>query len=1021
MKQYILIPLLLLIFSLGVFAQQAVKITGTVKDASGETLIGVAVVVKDKVGLGTATDMDGNYSIEVNPYSTLIFSYIGYKKQEINIENKKIVNITLLSDDNALEEVVITAAGSQRKISSTGAITTVNVKTLSTPTANLSNSLAGNVAGVISVQGSGEPGANNSEFWIRGISTFGANQGALILVDGFERPFNEINVEDIESFTILKDASATAIYGSKGANGVVLITTKRGDVGKINISAKAEYTYNTRTRTPQFVDGTTYAQLVNEALVSRNREPLYNSTELDLIKYQLDPDLYPDVDWMDILLRDGASTYRASINLNGGGSTARYFVSGSYVEEGGMYKTDAAMKDYKTNSNFERWNYRTNFDIDVTKSTLISIGVAGFQEKQNSPGLSGGIWESIVGQNPVSIPVMYSNGLVPASGVGNRTNPWVLATQTGFVENWKTVSQVNINLKQDFNFITEGLRFEGRFGFDTENRNRIARVKWPEQYKAERRRGLNGELIMNRLSGEQLLKQTASSEGVRFYNMEAELHYNRLFVEKHRLSGMLKYLQNERATTVDLGEDIVKGIPYRNQGVSGRMTYGYRDRYLVEFNFGYTGSETFKKGYQFGFFPAASVAWNIAEEAFMKKAMPWLSIAKIRYSYGEVGNDKINVRFPYLTEIGDASGYNFADIDQSYTLNGLHLSRVAANNLTWEIAKKHNIGFDLNVLNSKFSATIDVFQDTREDIYMQRKHLPGMIGISSQPWANVGKMQSKGFDGNVSYQDKLGNVEFTLRGNITYAENEILEFDEEASALPYQMTQGYRLNQTKGLVAMGLFKDYEDIRNSPKQQFGEYLPGDIKYKDVNGDGVVNDLDQVAIGATATPSLIYGLGVSALWNGFDMNVHLQGAGKASKMINGPSVYPFVDGEWGNIFTEIANPNDRWISSDISGDPATERVDAKYPRLSYGGNSNNYRGSTFWLRDSRYLRLKTVEVGYTLSKQLLYKLGMSGVRIFFIGNNLAVWDQLKLWDPELNTSNGQAYPLSKNFTLGATINF
>lgn len=1021
MKTYLLIPILLLLVSFDALAQKTIKITGKVIDDINEPLIGVSVVVKDKVGVGTSTDIDGNYTITVSPYSTLIFTYIGYTKKEINIEDKEVVNVTMKSDVSVLEEVVITAAGAQRKVSSTGAITTIDTKTLSTPTANLTNALAGNVAGVITMQKSGEPGSNNSEFWIRGISTFGANQSALILVDGFERSMNEINVEDIESFSILKDASATAIYGSKGANGVVLITTKRGDAGKVNFSAKAEYSYNTRTRTPSFVDGLTYANLVNEALVTRNKEPLYTSNELDLINYQLDPDLYPNVDWMDLLLRDGASTYRASLNISGGGSTARYFVSGSYLSEGGMYKSDAGLKDYKTNSNFERWNYRTNVDLDVTRTTLLSIGVSGYQEKKNSPGRGGDIWHSLVGQTPISIPVLYSNGLVPAYGTGNKTNPWVLATQTGFAENWKTVNQINVNIKQDLKMITDGLRFEGRFGFDTENTNYIGRIKWPEQYRAERRRDLNGNLVMNRISTEQLLTQESSSSGTRFYNLEAELHYGRLFKERHRLGGMLKYHQNERSTTQNLGEDIIRGIPYRNQGLSGRFTYGYRDRYLAEFNFGYTGSETFKKGYQFGFFPAFSVAWNIAEEDFIKNKAPWLSMLKTRYSYGEVGNDKLPVRFPYLTEIDEYPGYNFADIGQNYFIQGLHLVREAANNLGWEVAKKHNLGFDISILNNRFSANIDIFQDTREEIYMQRQHLPGMIGVNSQPWANVGKMRSKGLDGNFSYQERIGKVDITVRGNITYSENEVLEFDEASTSLPYQMTQGYRFRQQKGLIALGLFQDYDDIRNSPKQQFGEYLPGDIKYKDINGDGVINDLDRVAIGSTEVPSLIYGVGLSAQWNGFDINLHFQGAGKASKMIDGSSVYPFVDGDWGNIFTDVAIPDNRWISREISGSEATENIHAKYPRLSYGGNTNNYRASTYWQRDSRYLRLKTLEFGYSLPRNLRNRLRLGEVRFFFIGNNLFVWDKLKLWDPEMDSNNGQGYPLSRTFTLGATFNF
>lgn len=1043
-KQVYILFFLLMLFSAKVLAQQTVTVTGTVIDTAGETLPGVTISVKDNVSSGTITDNDGKFSIKVMPYSTLIFSYVGYKKQEVNIGEKRDLNIVLESD-NVLEEVVVTAAGSQRKISSTGAITTVDIKSLPTPTSNLSNSLAGNVAGVIAMQSSGEPGSNKSEFWIRGISTFGANKSALVLVDGFERDFNEINIEDIENFSILKDASATAIYGSKGANGVILITTKRGEAGKININTKLEYAYNTRTRTPEFIDGITYANMVNEALITRNREPLYTPEEIDIIRYQLDPDLYPNIDWMDVLLRDGANTYRASLNFDGGGSTARYYVSGSYVDEGGMYKTDKAMKDYRTNSSLQRWNYRTNFDMDVTKTTLVSVGVSGYLQKQNKPGLGGDIWNSVVGENPISVPILYSDGRVPTYGSGgNYTNPWVVATQTGFIENWKSVSEINVNLKQDLKFITEGLRFEGRLGLDNESNNEIKRVRWPEQWRAERRRDLDGNLVMKRISEEGLMNQRTVSSSKRKYNLELEMHYNRLFNEKHRFGGMVKFLQSENMETIERKYEIkddkitwenemeflIRGMPKRNLGLSGRATYGFMDRYLFEFNFGYTGSENFKKGHQFGFFPAFSVAWNIAEEKFIQNSIPWLTIAKIRYSYGEVGNDILNVRFPYMTEISKDREYNFAQYAQSYKLDGLRMTKVAADNLTWEVAKKHNIGFDLNILNSRFTATVDFFKDTREDIYMQRKNLPGIVGITSQPWANVGIMESKGFDGSFAYNEMLGDFNITIRGNITYAKNEVIEHDEEADALSYRMTQGYRYEQVKGLVSLGLFKDYEDIRNSPTQNFkdnGKYkdgykpMPGDIKYKDINGDGVIDDLDKVAIGATAVPNLIYGLGFSVLWKGIDFNIHFQGAGKSSKMIEGFSVYPFKEEDWGNIFTEVANPKDRWISREISGDPATENPNAKYPRLDYGNNPNNYQASTHWLRDGKYVRLKTLEIGYTFPQSLLKKSFISKARIFFLGSNLAVWDNLKLWDPELDTKNGQKYPLPKTFTAGLTLSF
>ncbi|MBC8984574.1 TonB-dependent receptor [Pedobacter sp. N36a] len=1022
MKLYY-ITLLLLFCSLMTYAQGEIEVTGMVTDVHKKPIPGVTVVVKDRAGLGTMTNEAGLYKIKTGTYSTLIFSYLGYEKQEIQVAGKTKISMVLKeSEASVLTDVVVTGTGLQKKVTVTGAITTVNVKDLRTPTGNITNALAGNVAGVIAMQGSGEPGNNRSEFWIRGISTFGANTSALVLVDGFERAFNEINVEDIESFSILKDASATAIYGSKGANGVVLITTKKGHAGKININAKTEYGYLTRTRTPEFVDGPAYAALVNEAKITRNQEPLYTDIELMLFKNGLDPDLYPNVNWQDVMLRDGANTYRAALNLDGGGSTVRYFVSGSYLEEEGMYKSDKSLKDYNTNANMSRSNYRANVDMDITKTTLLKLGVSGYLEKQNFPGLTSGIWNSLVGQSPVSTPVLYSNGLVPSYGTADRTNPWVLATQTGYREYWKNKNEINVTLEQKLDFITKGLQAIGRFAYDTNNDNNINRIKWPEQYNVERRRDRDGNLIMKRLSPERLMYQESNAWGERINMFETDLIYNTVINERHNIGALIKYNQREQRETSNVGGDIIKGIARRNMGVSGRVMYGYRDRYLAEFNFGYTGSENFKIGHQFGFFPAVSVGWNISEETFLKKNAKWLDLFKVRYSYGEVGNDNFgNIRFPYLSDIRERPGYNFGESISPNYYPGLYYAQVASDQLTWEVAKKHNLGFDLNVLGNLFSFRIDVFKDTREKIFKQRQHLPDMVGVSSDPWANVGKMESQGFDGQFNINKRINKVDFTFRGNVTYSKNKVLEFDEEANNLPYRMTQGFRYGQARGLIDLGLFQSYEEIRNSPKQMFGEYMPGDVKYKDVNGDGIINDDDVVPIGASRIPSLIYGFGFSVMWKGFDVNVHLQGAGSSSYFINGASVFPFVDGSWGNVLTEIGNPKNRWISQEISGDPATENPNAKYPRLSYGGNGNNYRASTYWLRDGAYLRLKNVELGYTLPSRLLSSIHMNKARIYLMGYNLAVWDSLKIWDPELGSGSGMNYPISKTITLGLTMNF
>ncbi|MDD2312988.1 MAG: SusC/RagA family TonB-linked outer membrane protein, partial [Petrimonas sp.] len=479
--------------------------------------------------------------------------------------------------------------------------------------------------------------------------------------------------------------------------------------------------------------------------------------------------------------------------------------------------------------------------------------------------------------------------------------------------------------------------------------------------------------------------------------------------------------------TSGIGGDIMEGIARRHQGVAGNLSYGYKNRYLFNFNFGYNGSENFAKGHQFGFFPAYSAAWNIAEEQFVKDRIDWLGMLKLRYSYGEVGTDNSSSRFPYLADFGNYSRntpagdqevyYNWGDLNSAFGYPGLSYTRVSSNNVTWEIAKKHDLGIDLYLWGDKLGLTVDYFDEKRDGIYMVRSYLPDMVGIQgANPSANVGSVKTNGFDGNFKLDQKVADVALQVRGNFTYSKNEITEADEMVNRYPYLRRTGYRVDQAKGLIALGLFKDYEDIRNSPRQDFSDrrdVMPGDIKYKDINGDGIINNDDIVPIGSTTRPNLIYGLGLSATWRGFDFNLHFQGAGKSHFFINGFTVYPFVNGEWGNILEEMANSN-RWILG-VNEDP-----DAEYPRLSYGGNANNYRASTYWLRDGSYLRLKTLEMGYTLPKALTTRMFMDKVRIHIIGQNLLTFSKFKLWDPEMGSSNGMKYPLGKTITFGLTVN-
>ena len=1006
-------------------AQEQLNISGTVTDAAGEALIGVSVTVKDAKGLGTITNIDGKYNIKMQQYQTLVFSYIGYKPVSVLVKgDKKVIDVQMSEEKtNAIDEVVVTGLGTQKKLTVTGAITNVDVSQIKQfPSSNFTNALAGNVPGIIAMQSSGQPGKSTSRFWVRGISTFGASASAMILVDGFERNnIDDLNIEDIESFSVLKDASATAIYGSKGANGVILITTKHGKAGKININVKGEASYNTRTITPKFIDAPTYANLLNEARVTRNLAPQYQPEELALIRSGLDPDFYPNVDWSKLLLKNGAMSYRADLSMSGGGNTARYFVSLSYVEDQGMYNTDETLrKKYDTNANYKRWNYRMNVDIDVTPTTIIKLGVSGNLNKRNSPGLGDQyLWSELFGFNALSSPVLYSNGYVPAYGNNvHQMNPWVSSTRTGYNEEWDNNIQTNVTVNQKLDFITKGLSFTGRFGYDTYNSNHIYYRLWPAMYRANSRDS-QGNIIWDKLFEETSMSQTSGGDGSRHEFLEALLRWDRTFDKLHNFSAVSRFTQDERIQTQNIGTDIKNSVSKRNQGLAGQITYNYALRYFVDFNFGYNGSENFADHHRYGFFPAFSLAWNVAEEPLVKKALPWLNMFKLRYSWGKVGNDNMG-RFPYLYTLDYTpnTGYNWGSNLTSGTMPGIHYTQMASPNVTWEVARKTDFGFDFVAFDNKFSLTMDYFHEKRTGIFIQRMFLPDITGLESYPWANVGAVKSKGFDGNFQYKDHVGEINWTVRGNITYSKNTILERDKENNVYAYQYGKGYRVNQQRGLIALGLFRDYDDIRNSPKQSWGTIQPGDIKYKDVNGDGIVDDGDRVAIGATDTPSLIYGLGASVSWRGFDLNLHFQGAGKYTFLINSGAVNAFRDGRWGNILQGITD--NRWISSDISGTKETENPNAPYPRLSYGYNLNNQQSSSFWMRNGRFLRLKNLDIGYTLPKPMVNTIHLESVRIYISGQNLITWSPFKLWDPELDSSKrGQIYPITRSFTAGIQI--
>ncbi|MDB0739241.1 TonB-dependent receptor [Bacteroides xylanisolvens] len=1028
-QQYIVLLLMaMLLVPQSLQAQEDKKliIKGVVEDALGP-IIGASVVAKNQPGVGAITDLDGRFSLKVGAYDVLQITFVGYQPVEIpvlSIKDKNNLKVIMKEDNQTIDEVVVTASGVQKKKTLTGAITNVELKQLNAPGANLSNSLAGVVPGIIAMQSSGEPGENMSQFWIRGMSTFGAKSGALILVDGVERSFNEIPVEDIESFSVLKDASATAIYGQRGANGVVLITTKRGEKGKVKINVKAGFDWNTPVKVPEYASGYDWARLANEALVGRYENPLYTNEELDIIQHGLDPDLYPNIDWRDLMLKKGAPSYYANISFSGGSDNVRYFVTGRYTGENGRYRTSSSENKYNTNSTYERWNYRANVDMNLTRTTVLSVGVGGWLVNRTSPSSSSGdIWQSFASYTPVTAPRKWSTGQWPI--VSGMTTPEYQMTQTGYRTIWENKMETNVGLEQDLSFITKGLKFNGVFAFDTYNKNTIVREKGEELWSAESLRDGNGNLVLKREANAKAMSQAKTVEGDKRYYLQASLDYSRLFAEKHRVGAFAMVYQQETSDVNFAEDDLMASIPHRTLAYSGRFTYAYKDKYLTEFNWGYTGSENFEKGKQFGFFPAVSVGWLLSEEPFIKKMMPWMDQFKIRASYGEVGNDEIaGRRFPYITLVNtDDNSYSFGEFTNN-SAQGYRIKTMGTPYLTWEVAKKYDVGVDFSFFNSKITGTIDWFLDKRDDIFMKRNQMPLTTGLADQtPMANVGKMKSYGWDGNIAYTQRIGQVNLQLRANFTYQTTDVIDRDEAANELWYKMEKGFQLNQSRGLIALGLFKDQEDIDRSPSQvalSNKTILPGDIKYKDVNGDGVITDDDKVPLGYRETPGLQYGLGLSANWKNWGINMLFQGTGKCDFFVGGSGPHAFHDGKRGNILQVMVDGN-RWIPKEISGTEATEDPNADWPRLTYTNNNNNNCKSTYWLKERKYLRLRNLEITYDLPQMWTRKFLVSNMRIGFIGQNLFTWAPFKWWDPEGTNESGSSYPINRTYSCYIQFSF
>lgn len=1001
---------------------------GIVYDDMNTPLPGVTVYLRDKISVGTTTNTDGEFSIRASRGDMIVFTFVGYERIEYLVtQEEKDLEITFSEIAQELDEVIVTGLGSQRKISTVAAVSSVDVGELQTPTSSVANLLGGRVAGVISMQTSGEPGRNISEFWIRGIGTFGANASALVLIDGLEGNINTIDPADIESFSVLKDASATAVYGVRGANGVVLVTTKRGQSDKLSITGRANFSISRLNRVPEYLRAYDYARLANEARIVRGDAPIYSDVELDIINDGSDPDLYPDISWQDEVLRDHALTQSYYVSARGGARVARYFLSLGTTNETAAYNYDKESV-YAANTGYNTYNYRANIDLELSPTTTLYFGTDGFLSIQNNPGVASTdyIWYAQSNLNPLLLPIKYSNGQLPASTAGaSLRSPLVMINHMGRRSDQQYKGKFTLAVDQNLSMILDGLKLKMQGAYDLYSNFNEGRYIQPALFHAVGR-DQYGKLITIERVKEGGISYSRGTNQFRKYHFESTLNYDKVIDDDHRASALIYYYLSDQKWASESTNNL-SAIPLRYQGVSSRFTYGFKDTYMIDFNFGYTGSENFQPGRQYGFFPSVALGWVPSNYSFIQDNLPWLSFLKFRGSYGTVGNDRISSRrFPYLTMVsrGSSSPWGSAGVES------ITESTIGADNLQWEKAIKGNIGIEANLLDDKFQLVFDMFNDQRDGIFMERVQIPDYAGLITMPYGNVGKMKSYGADGNITFNHEISkDMSFTLRSNFTYSKNNVQNWEEANPKYPYQEASDYPYGTIRGYQSIGLFKDWDDVRNSPAQ-FGTLMPGDIKYRDVNGDGVINSDDRVPLSYSTYPLMMYGFGGEFRYKQFTLGVLFKGTGKTDYFHvgysgNGTGYIPFYQGINGNVLKIANDPKSRWIPAEYAVangiDPSlAENPNARFPRLTYGYNENNSQLSDFWRGDARYLRLQEVTINYNYRSSFLQRIKIQSIDFQLVGNNLLLWDNVKIFDPEQAQRNGEVYPIPTTYTLQMYIN-
>ena len=1002
-------------------------VAGTViSSADNQPIVGANIYVEG-TNVGTTTDAGGNYKLTVPASAkTVTVSFLGYDTKKISVRDIHLFKLITLADaSNKLEDVVVVGFGVQKKESLVGAVQSVKPSDLQTSSSNLSTSFSGKIAGVIAVQKSGEPGADGANFWIRGISTFGSGQSPLLILDGVEitnQMLNNIPPETIESFSVLKDATATALYGSRGANGVMIITTKNGrDSEKMTINLRAEFGASAPTRVPKVADGITYMETFNEARTTRGEKPYYSNEKIMGTKLGLDPYVYPNVDWYDMLFKDCTFNQNFNFNMTGGAKKIDYFLNASVYNENGIMRKPEASK-FDTNINAQKYLFQANVSADATKTTRVSLKMNTQLHYRHAPiqSVSDLFAYAMTGmpcEFPATLPGEESDTFVRfgtnnAWNSGFFTNPYAQLCR-GYGDQFRGHFTSALTVNQNLDFITKGLSATGMATFYNRVYSAVYRSFTPFMYQLTDynidEAGNYSYTSNSTNTGTTYLGTTRGKDGYRELAFQAKIDYARTF-GKHDVGATIVYMQKERNMNIS-DEQEYAALPYRQQGLAGRVTYGFDKRYLFEANFGYNGSENFAAGKRFGFFPSVAVGWVISNEPFWKGIKEQVNLFKLRASYGLVGNDVISKdyadRFPYLTTVDMGQGYDVYIGNNFERKYGPILSVYGNPNATWEESRKLDIGVEIGLFDS-LNIIFDWFKEKRSGIFMQRTSLPSTFGMSGiTPWANIGKVDNSGVDISVDYNKAFSkDLILSLRGTFTYAHNEIVEMDEPKYKWAYQYKAGHPINSIQCLIAEGLFRDEEEIASSPSQDIYATTypirPGDVKYRDLNDDKIIDDNDMCWTGNPTVPEIIYGFGFSLKYKGFDCSAFFQGQGKVSILMY--NYHPFAT---------AATPGSglmQWIADEhwSEDDPNPK---ALYPRLSPLWNNNNTKASTLYVRNGKMLRLKTAEIGYTYKK----------MRVYVSGTNLLTFAPFKYWDPEKGSGNGLGYPLQRTYNLGFQFNF